>query len=170
MIYPSYYPQEKTVANYAMTLVHYHAMVEAQGGCCAICKKPASTKTPLAVDHDHTTGEIRGLLCYGCNGGLGHLGDTEDGLLRALAYLQRQRSPLPAQEDPPAMREQTAPPPPPQSLLTAKQVLALLGIPKGTLYRMAARGMIPTYKVGLKQGGVRFVASEVSEALRRGAR
>lgn len=41
---------------------------DAQHGCCAICKKPESHfKMRLAVDHNHKTGQVRGLLCYRCN-------------------------------------------------------------------------------------------------------
>ncbi len=41
---------------------------EKQKGCCAICKKPQSAfKNRLALDHNHKTGKLRGLLCYYCN-------------------------------------------------------------------------------------------------------
>jgi hypothetical protein len=41
---------------------------DAQNACCAICKKPESAfKNRLAVDHSHSTGRVRGLLCYRCN-------------------------------------------------------------------------------------------------------
>lgn len=43
----------------------------------------------LALDHDHATGKFRGWLCHTCNTGLGLLGDNREGLLRALAYLDR---------------------------------------------------------------------------------
>lgn len=41
-------------------------MLETQGGGCAICKRPPK-KLRLSVDHDHKTGLVRGLLCFGCN-------------------------------------------------------------------------------------------------------
>ena len=50
-------------------------------------EKERAWKKALCVDHDHTTGEIRGLLCANCNLGLGALGDNVRSLKRALAYL-----------------------------------------------------------------------------------
>ena len=55
---------------YNMTLEQYDQMFETQGGVCAICGLPELMKR-LAVDHNHKTGEIRGLLCYSCNTKLG---------------------------------------------------------------------------------------------------
>lgn len=60
-------------------------MLEAQGGCCAICKAPKGNK--LCVDHDHRTGKVRGLLCSNCNAGLGMFKDSEDLLQSAKGYL-----------------------------------------------------------------------------------
>lgn len=51
-----------------LTLEQYDALLKAQDGKCAVCHQPG---TNLAVDHDHATGEIRGLLCRGCNLALG---------------------------------------------------------------------------------------------------
>ena len=69
------------------------ALVEQQG-LCAICKtniigSDTKGKLLLAVDHDHSTGAFRGLLCSKCNKGLGLFGDNEEGVAAALAYLQR---------------------------------------------------------------------------------
>lgn len=53
---------------YGITLEQYNELLEAQGGCCAICGKSAEAEgRALAVDHDHQTGEIFGLLCWFCN-------------------------------------------------------------------------------------------------------
>jgi hypothetical protein len=41
------------------------------------------------VDHCHSTGQIRGVLCCECNTGIGKLGDNAEGVRRALAYLER---------------------------------------------------------------------------------
>lgn len=67
-----------------------------QNNLCAICKTPhlhAPTKkwgrASLAVDHDHTTGKIRGLLCFQCNTGLGRLGDTLERAEAAVSYLRK---------------------------------------------------------------------------------
>ena len=66
-------------------------MLARQGGVCAICGQPETDpgRDSLALDHCHATGLARGLLCRRCNTGLGLLGDTEEGLLRALDYLRR---------------------------------------------------------------------------------
>lgn len=47
---------------YRITLAQYEAILELQGGVCALCEKPPK-KRNLSVDHDHRTGEVRGLLC-----------------------------------------------------------------------------------------------------------
>ena len=74
---------------YGMTATEYHELLEYQGGRCYIChRRPASKR--LAVDHDHTTGAVRGLLCKACNRDiLGHLGDSVEALHRAISYLEQ---------------------------------------------------------------------------------
>lgn len=79
--------------HYGLTADDYQALFDRQSGVCAICGK-AETKivrgclAKLSVDHDHETGQIRGLLCSKCNTGLGHFDDRRDLLERALAYLE----------------------------------------------------------------------------------
>jgi len=64
----------------------YDALLARQNGGCAICgKKPG--KISLHVDHDHETGEIRGLLCVGCNNAIGQLHDDPELLIRATDYV-----------------------------------------------------------------------------------
>lgn len=69
-----------------MSIAEYDALLEAQGGGCAICGK-IDPNFRLAIDHDHRTGANRGLLCSNCNRGLGLLGDDRTLLLAAIAYL-----------------------------------------------------------------------------------
>jgi hypothetical protein len=72
----------------------YQAMLAAQGGVCAICKKAERAINPrtgkprhLDVDHDHKTGKVRGLLCSTCNNGLGCFQDDRQLLASADKYL-----------------------------------------------------------------------------------
>jgi hypothetical protein len=74
---------------YKMTLEQYNEMFNAQNGCCAICNKHASNfKRSLHVDHDHSTGKIRALLCNNCNPMLSIL-ENKDFCLKATLYLKR---------------------------------------------------------------------------------
>lgn len=52
---------------YGLTLREYEIMNDSQNGYCAICGKKNKTGWNLAVDHNHKTGKIRGLLCSACN-------------------------------------------------------------------------------------------------------
>lgn len=64
-------PHEKRRAHlkhrYGITVEQYDEMLAAQGGHCALCPWEPSDGKVLAVDHDHETGRVRGLLCRGCN-------------------------------------------------------------------------------------------------------
>src|SRR5262245_42938009 len=70
---------------YGVTLAEYDALLEKQGGLCAICRK--HSKRRLCIDHCHLTGTVRGLLCDSCNLGLGSLKEDQASLVAALAYL-----------------------------------------------------------------------------------
>jgi hypothetical protein len=76
---------------YGMGKGEYERRLIEQGNACFICLKPCKSGKRLAVDHNHITGKVRGLLCYSCNTGLGHfLADNgPETLLRAVAYIQR---------------------------------------------------------------------------------
>lgn len=68
--------------DFGLSLEDYDRMLEEQSGVCKICKKPETSVyrdrvRQLAVDHDHATGEIRGLLCMMCNTRLGHFNNLE---------------------------------------------------------------------------------------------
>ncbi len=52
---------------YGMTEIEYDQLLEFQEGKCFLCGKECSSGRKLSVDHDHDTGEVRGLLCIGCN-------------------------------------------------------------------------------------------------------
>ena len=54
-------------ARYGITLAEYEERLAAQGGGCAVCGGKPLTKVPLAVDHRHDNGFIRGILCYRCS-------------------------------------------------------------------------------------------------------
>jgi hypothetical protein len=83
---PEYVRDKQLRRDFGISLDEYNQMVAACDGLCHLCGRPPG-KYSLAVDHCHDTGRIRGLLCTKCNTALGTLGDNEEGLLRALAYL-----------------------------------------------------------------------------------
>lgn len=72
---------------YKLTPEQVAAMKEAQQGCCAICGVGLDT-TITNIDHCHTTGKVRGLLCVNCNRGLGAFGDNVQNMEKALEYLK----------------------------------------------------------------------------------
>ena len=77
---------------YGITIEDYDRMLEEQGGRCAICRTdtPGGSGARFAVDHNHETGEVRGLLCNNCNRGLGHLQDSVLILEQAIRYLNEE--------------------------------------------------------------------------------
>ena len=75
---------------YGLSVHEYLALCEQQQNCCAICGRPARDRSKrLAVDHDHGTQTIRGLLCHHCNTGLGNFNDDPALLRAAIAYLAK---------------------------------------------------------------------------------
>lgn len=79
--------KRKLELDFGMTPEEYWEMFDRQGGRCAICRAVPDWKR-LAVDHDHETGEIRGLLCNQCNTGLGFFRDDSELVAEALSYLR----------------------------------------------------------------------------------
>jgi len=79
---------------YGLTEASYLNLWEAQGGKCKVCSQALKEgwtknhdKHRAVVDHCHTTGKVRGLLCTMCNKGVGLLGDNSEGLYKAYEYL-----------------------------------------------------------------------------------
>ena len=70
---------------YGIGTDEYDALYEKQGGRCAFCGGTSNGRGRLAVDHDHATGRVRGLLCFTCNTALGRLEAV--GLSRVQAYV-----------------------------------------------------------------------------------
>lgn len=87
----------KLKKHYGMTIDDYENLYDTQNGICMICGKPEFVKDQngrlrkLAVDHCHTTGKIRGLLCTNCNKGLGHFKDSPELLKSAVNYLDKHK-------------------------------------------------------------------------------
>ena len=73
---------------YGITLADYDTMFESQGGVCAICFQPPTGGRRMAVDHNHETGKIRGLLCHRCNLAIGNLRDDPEVIASAFAYVE----------------------------------------------------------------------------------
>jgi hypothetical protein len=76
---------------YGITIEDYEAMLAAQGGECAICGAPEPDGASLHVDDCHDSGDVRGLLCFNCNAGLGMFDHEPGRLARAAAYLRSGR-------------------------------------------------------------------------------
>jgi hypothetical protein len=75
---------------YGISLQEYNELAQEQNNCCAICGIHAkhTHNSKLVVDHDHDTGEVRGLLCSKCNKGIGLLQDNSDFCNSAAEYLK----------------------------------------------------------------------------------
>lgn len=81
----NYYLKNK----YGITVEIYDSLLKSQDNRCAICNRHISEiKSNLVIDHNHTTGAVRGLLCSRCNTGIGQLGDSVDLLEKAIQYLK----------------------------------------------------------------------------------
>jgi len=84
---PAYNRKSKIKRSYGLTTRDFEALLESQGGVCAICGGQDWGFRGPHIDHDHKTDKIRGVLCHRCNTGLGLLRDSEDILMKAISYL-----------------------------------------------------------------------------------
>lgn len=77
---------------YNLTEQQYEELYESQHGCCAICADELIEvgSNNFGVDHDHTTGKVRGILCRRCNQGLGQFRDNPKLLQEAIRYLENE--------------------------------------------------------------------------------
>jgi hypothetical protein len=74
------------IRSYGITVEDYNRMLEEQNGGCYICGKEDNNRA-LSIDHDHSTGKVRGLLCSNHNRALGLMGDDPEIVLAAHKYL-----------------------------------------------------------------------------------
>ncbi len=86
--------RRRQLKKHGLSADDYKSLYEKQNGICAICGKPETTKNNvgiirlLSIDHDHQTGEVRGLLCMSCNVFLGHLEKNAKYVSKALVYIK----------------------------------------------------------------------------------
>ena len=78
---------QKRCARHGITPEEFWSIYEEQDGSCPVCDKAIEAEDS-AIDHNHKTGEVRGILCKSCNRALGLLGDSPDTMFRGFTYLQ----------------------------------------------------------------------------------
>jgi hypothetical protein len=84
--------RQQGLARYGLTLEAYDRLLQLQDGRCAICGKTDNGNArcePLFIDHNHQTGQVRGLLCSRCNHAIGLFHEDLDALGAAIQYLSR---------------------------------------------------------------------------------
>jgi len=81
----------KLKALYGITIEEFNAKMEEQHNKCAICgtDTPTGNGTYFYVDHNHTTGQVRDLLCHNCNYVIGYAKENKDILLSVIEYLSK---------------------------------------------------------------------------------
>lgn len=88
-----YYKSIQLKKTYGIDIDWFNRQFDLQKGVCAICGEPEKTiihgrQISLAVDHCHDTGQVRGLLCRGCNNSIGHFKHDISILQKAIDYLK----------------------------------------------------------------------------------
>lgn len=96
--YPDHYRNSELKKNFGISLEDYQRKFVEQNGVCAICEQPEKDIRNgqvrwLAVDHNHTSGDVRGLLCGHCNKAIGFMCDSPDRLAKAITYLRKYEAP-----------------------------------------------------------------------------
>lgn len=83
------YRNKNLKRKYGIDTIEYDRMLKSQDGKCKICgtDRPGIKGRRFAVDHNHVTGEVRGLLCLRCNLLIGHAKDDIQILQKAMEYL-----------------------------------------------------------------------------------
>jgi hypothetical protein len=81
----TYYKEKHRLKKYGMSTIEYDQRVHDQNGLCFLCNEPDSR---LVIDHDHTNGRIRMLLCDRCNGGIGRFLDDPKLLMKTARYIK----------------------------------------------------------------------------------
>lgn len=85
---PNFHREIHYKKDYGITLAQFQTMLERQDGKCHLCGKDVTLKQKDAhMDHCHTTGKLRAILCRACNTGIGMLGDSAALLRKAAEYL-----------------------------------------------------------------------------------
>ena len=86
--YSNYYKQKKYYFN--ITEQEIRDLMDSQSGCCGICDRSLDhiENETFHIDHNHSTGRVRGLLCSKCNKGLGSFEDNQYSLGKAIKYLE----------------------------------------------------------------------------------
>lgn len=84
------YVDESVKRHFQITEEVFNQLLAQQGGGCGICGRLMSNhgRRRMVVDHCHTDGRVRGILCMKCNVGIGQLGDTDESIRRAFTYMQ----------------------------------------------------------------------------------
>ena len=81
-------PHVDRMRKYGVCEQQWDIMMKRCGGKCELCGGDNGPKKSLCVDHNHETGEVRGLLCSNCNQGLGYLKDSAELIKKAATYLE----------------------------------------------------------------------------------
>lgn len=84
-----FYLFKRRLRKYGLNFREWWSLVRGTNGRCEICRRKVRPLTDLYIDHDHADGVRRGLLCMGCNFGLGHFQDSPERLSAAISYLRR---------------------------------------------------------------------------------